>query len=115
MGLYKLIREIWKKYSNKPGICGCGIAGQRLKRNASIFGNNIENSDPGRFAGRGGLGAILGSKRIIAIMTDDTEGESPIPKNKNRFLIGCKKLVNCLNMQTGIQTKRQPTASSEYT
>jgi aldehyde:ferredoxin oxidoreductase len=94
-GLYKLTKEIWREYPSKPGIIGCGIAGQHLGLNAGVFGNNIENSDPGRYAGRGGLGAVFGSKRVIAVITDDTDGERPIPKNKERFDSGRKKIYGC--------------------
>ncbi|HMF33165.1 MAG TPA: aldehyde ferredoxin oxidoreductase C-terminal domain-containing protein, partial [Candidatus Lokiarchaeia archaeon] len=95
-GLYDLITRIWEDYPVKPGIIGCGIAGQRLLRAAGVFGNNIENSDPGRFAGRGGLGAVLGSKRIVAIITDDTGGKVPAPKDKEMFDTGRAKLAKAL-------------------
>ncbi len=97
MGLYDLIGKVWDKYPTKPGIIGCGIAGQKLMRSAGVFGNNVENNDPGRYAGRGGLGAVIGSKSIIAIITDDTDGERPSPVNKELFDEGRKKLVAALN------------------
>jgi aldehyde:ferredoxin oxidoreductase len=97
MGLYDLIAKIWKEYPVKPGIIGCGIAGQRLLVSAGVFGNNIENTDPGRFAGRGGLGAVLGSKRIVAIVSDDTGGDRPKPKDPERFENGRKALRNALD------------------
>ena len=96
MGLYDLITRLWKKYPNKPGIFGCGVAGQRLMFSAGIFGNNPDNTDPGRYAARGGLGAVLGSKKIIAIIADDTAGARPKPKNPELFEIGRKKLVKGL-------------------
>lgn len=74
MGAYELISKLYEVYPNKPGIIGSGIAGQNLLKGAGVFGNNVENSDPGRYAGRGGLGAVLGSKKIIAIITDDSDG-----------------------------------------
>ncbi|MGY5854244.1 MAG: aldehyde ferredoxin oxidoreductase C-terminal domain-containing protein [Candidatus Thorarchaeota archaeon] len=92
IGLYELIGKVWKKYDSKPGIIGCGIAGQRLLKCAGVFGNNIENSDPGRYAGRGGLGAVLGSKRILAIISDDAGGDRPEPKDKEKFEEGRKAL-----------------------
>lgn len=95
MGLYDLITKIGDKYP-KAGICGAGIAGQRLLANAGIFGNNIENTDPGRYAGRGGLGAVLGSKRIIAIITDEKGGENPKPTNEEMFATGRKKMISAL-------------------
>ncbi len=95
-GLYDVIAQVWKDYTMKPGIIGCGIAGQRLLRAAGIFGNNIENSDPGRYAGRGGLGAVLGSKRVVAIITDDTGGKPPEGKDKTMFDAGRQKLAKAL-------------------
>jgi aldehyde:ferredoxin oxidoreductase len=96
IGLYDLIDKIWKDFPSKPGIIGCGIAGQRLLRGAGIFGNNIENTDPGRYAARGGLGAVLGSKRIVAIISDDSGSEPPQPKDKDRFDRGHKMLTKAL-------------------
>ena len=107
MGLYELITKVWDQYPNKPGIIGCGIAGQKLMRSAGVFGNNVENNDPGRYAGRGGLGAVIGSKNVIAIITDDTDGERPQPINKDLFNEGRKKLVDALNEHavTGVLEK----------
>ena len=95
-GLYELIAKIWKDYPTKPGIIGCGIAGQRLLRGAGVFGNNVENSDPGRYAGRGGLGAVLGSKHIVAVITDDTGGSRPEAKYPEKFEENRKKFRDSL-------------------
>ncbi len=97
MGLYELITKVWEEYPNKPGIIGCGIAGQKLMTGAGVFGNNVENTDPGRYAGRGGLGAVLGSKRVIAVISDDTGMERLKPVNQELFDIGRKKLRDALN------------------
>ncbi|MHA2294657.1 MAG: aldehyde ferredoxin oxidoreductase C-terminal domain-containing protein [Candidatus Hodarchaeales archaeon] len=107
MGLYELIVEVWNRYPAKPGIIGCGIAGQKLMKAAGVFGNNVENSDPGRYAGRGGLGAVLGSKRVIAIITDDSDGEQPQPANPELFEDGSKRLSDALDEHgvTGILRK----------
>lgn len=96
-GLYDLIEQIWKDYPNKPGAIGCGIAGQRLNVGSGVFGNNIENTDPGRYAGRGGLGAVLGSKRIVTMITDDSEGSKPDIKDQELFKNGSKALTTALN------------------
>jgi aldehyde:ferredoxin oxidoreductase len=92
MGTYDLISQLWEKYPNKPGIIGAGLAGQNLLKGAGVFGNNVENTDPGRYAGRGGLGAVLGSKGVIAIVTDDTPGEPIQPMDKEKFKEGTRKL-----------------------
>jgi len=110
MGLYELITKVWEEYPNKPGIIGCGIAGQKLMKSAGIFGNNVENSDPGRYAGRGGLGAILGSKGVIAIITDDSGTESLKPVNQELYDQGRIKLRDALNEHavTGVLEKIDP-------
>ncbi|MGY5879774.1 MAG: aldehyde ferredoxin oxidoreductase C-terminal domain-containing protein [Candidatus Thorarchaeota archaeon] len=97
IGLYELIGKIWKDYPVKPGIIGCGITGQRLMKCAGVFGNNPENTDPGRYAGRGGLGAVFGSKRIVAVISDPTSGAVPTPKDKDRFDKGRTALREALD------------------
>ncbi|TFF85444.1 MAG: aldehyde ferredoxin oxidoreductase [Promethearchaeota archaeon] len=109
MGLYELIGKVWEKYP-ESGIVGCGLAGQRLMKNSGIFGNNIENTDPGRYAGRGGLGAVLGSKRIIAVITTKEGAEIPQPKNKELYEKGRKKLVNALTEHPITGGKAEPAA-----
>ena len=97
IGLYELIGKIWNDYPSKPGIIGCGIAGQRLLKGAGVFGNNVENSDPGRYAGRGGLGAVLGSKHVVAVITDDSGGSRPEAKNAEKFEEARKIFRDSLN------------------
>ena len=97
IGLYELIGKVWKDYPTKPGVIGAGIAGQRLLKCAGVFGNNIENSDPGRYAGRGGLGAVFGSKRIVAVISDGTGGSRPEAKDQEKFDDARKVFVKSLN------------------
>lgn len=97
IGCYELISRVWKDYPSKPGVIGCGVAGQRLLVGAGVFGNNVENTDPGRYAGRGGLGAVMGSKRVVAVITDATGGTRPEPKDKAKFDAGRKALTEALD------------------
>ncbi len=96
MGAYQIIHSLWEKYQTKPGIIGTGPAGQLLLKGAGIFGNNIENNDPGRYAGRGGLGAVLGSKRVIAIISDDSDGGVIKPVDEEKFKAASKALTDAL-------------------
>lgn len=96
MGAYELIKKMWEKYPSKPGVIGSGPAGQMLLKGAGVFGNNVENSDPGRYAGRGGLGAVLGSKGIIAIITDDSDGDVIKAKEEEKFKAGSSALREAL-------------------
>lgn len=109
IGLYELLQQIWRDFPSKPGIIGCGIAGQRQLSGAGVFGNNLGNSDPGRFAARGGLGAVLGSKRVVTIISDDRGGSRPVPQDQERFDRGRAMLVDALNKHpiTGKLTDEQ--------
>ncbi|RDE14504.1 MAG: aldehyde ferredoxin oxidoreductase [Candidatus Thorarchaeota archaeon] len=104
IGCYEMIAKAWKDFPSKPGVIGCGVAGQRLMKAAGIFGNNIENNDPGRYAGRGGIGAVLGSKHVVAIISEDTGGAVPTAKDKTLFESGRKALAKALDTQavTGV-------------
>ena len=69
-GNYKAIKVLQKKYGHKVGIALAGPAGEYRLPSA-----NISFKDPDsniRSAGRGGLGAVLGSKKVKAIVIDDT-------------------------------------------
>jgi aldehyde:ferredoxin oxidoreductase len=75
-GNYEAIRILSEKYGSKVGIAIAGPAGEHRLPAA-----NISFKDPDgniRSAGRGGLGAVLGSKKVKAIVLDDT-GATAVP------------------------------------
>jgi len=73
---YRLVRELYNKYKRKPAIISIGIAGERKYKAASVSFTDMLG-DPSRNAGRGGLGALMGSKGLKAIIIDDS-GTSPV-------------------------------------
>jgi aldehyde:ferredoxin oxidoreductase len=82
--VYDSVAALQEKYSQKAAIVGIGIAGERRYRGASVFLTDMYG-DPSRNAGRGGLGAVMGSKGLKAIVIDDS-GTSPLPlADKERF------------------------------
>ena len=82
---YELVDSIYENYnSRKPAIICIGIGGERKSKGASVSLTDILG-DPSRNAGRGGLGAVMGSKKIKAIIIDDT-GTTPVDiANKDLF------------------------------
>jgi aldehyde:ferredoxin oxidoreductase len=66
-GNYKLHEELAGKYGKKIGIYSIGPAGEHLMKAASIAANDLEGY-PSRHAARGGLGAVMGTKKIKAII-----------------------------------------------
>ena len=74
---YDLVDSIYENYTDKkPAIICIGIGGERISKGASVSLTDALG-DPSRNAGRGGLGAVMGSKKLKAIILDDT-GASPL-------------------------------------
>jgi aldehyde:ferredoxin oxidoreductase len=67
LGNYKLHEKLRGKYGENIGIYSIGPAGEHKMKSASIAANDMEGY-PSRQAARGGLGAIMGSKGIKAII-----------------------------------------------
>jgi aldehyde:ferredoxin oxidoreductase len=66
---YELVSKLRKKYGERITIISIGIAGERRYRGASVSFTDIYG-DPSRNAARGGLGAVMGSKGLKAIVID---------------------------------------------
>ena len=66
---YELVAVLQKKYGDKIAIISIGIAGERKYKAASVSLTDIFG-DPSRNAARGGLGAVMGSKGLKAIILD---------------------------------------------
>ncbi|MCL0094896.1 hypothetical protein M1N58_03285 [Dehalococcoidales bacterium] len=94
-GLYETYPLLFDKFGEKVGIIGIGIAGERLMANAGVCVNDPENR-PSRYAGRGGMGAVMGSKGLKAIIIDDKDAPGVPIVNKEVFDAGRKKLTDAL-------------------
>jgi aldehyde:ferredoxin oxidoreductase len=66
---YELVSRLRKQYGEKIAVISTGIAGERKYRGASVSFTDIFG-DPSRNAARGGLGAVMGSKGLKAIIID---------------------------------------------
>ena len=77
LGNGETIKKLWKTYGKRVGTMSVGPAGeQRLSAACINFAD--PNGRPGRAAGRGGLGAVMGSKGVKAIVVDD-KGAGRVP------------------------------------
>jgi aldehyde:ferredoxin oxidoreductase len=66
---YELVSKLRKRYGEKMAVISTGIAGERKYKGASVSFTDIYG-DPSRNAARGGLGAVMGSKGLKAIIID---------------------------------------------
>jgi aldehyde:ferredoxin oxidoreductase len=72
LGNYELHTKLRKNYGEKIGIYSIGPAGELMMRAASVAANDLEGY-PSRHAARGGLGAVMGSKKVKAIIIFPTK------------------------------------------
>lgn len=132
-GNYEVINKLIEKHGNKIGVITIGQAGE-FKMTAA----NISVKDPDgniRSAGRGGLGAVMGSKMVKYITIDDTEAPGAQVADAEKFreaarvfakglqdhpvtgqglpTYGTNVLVNILNEAGGLPTKNFRTGRFE--
>ncbi len=88
-------KELFGKYGEKVGIMTTGVAGDYKMSMAGICFNDPEGR-ASRYSGRGGLGAVLGSKGLKAMVVDDTGAPGVEMKDKDLFKQGQKKMVEAL-------------------
>ncbi|MGB3210584.1 MAG: aldehyde ferredoxin oxidoreductase C-terminal domain-containing protein [Desulforhopalus sp.] len=122
-GNFEVLETLSKRIEGKPGIITIGQAGEMKLASANI---SIKDPDGGiRSNGRGGLGAVLGSKKIKFITIDPKDGKVTVAdpekfKTANRTFAkalvdhpvsqalgqyGTNVLVNIINESGGLPTK----------
>jgi aldehyde:ferredoxin oxidoreductase len=76
MGVYESAEELLKRFGPEVAIALIGPGGERLLSGAGI--QNIDKDRvPSRINARGGLGAVMGSKGLKAIVIDKSGGKKP--------------------------------------
>ena len=93
---YKLAEELHKKYGDKAALISIGIAGERKYKSASVSLTDVFG-DPSRNAGRGGMGAVMGSKGLKAIIIDDSGTPAVDIADKAGFKETVKSWVDTIN------------------
>lgn len=93
--LYDSYKDLYKEFGDKVAICGIGIAGEMLGAAAGVCFNDPEGL-PSRYAGRGGVGAVMASKGLKYIIVDDNGAPGVEIANQEVFKQGIKKLRDAL-------------------
>jgi aldehyde:ferredoxin oxidoreductase len=84
LGNYDLVKKIKENHGDKVCSISIGPAGEMQMSSASIACTDMEMR-PTRHAGRGGGGAVMGSKGVKAIILDDTGTKMRQPKDPDAF------------------------------
>ncbi|MDO8885421.1 aldehyde ferredoxin oxidoreductase C-terminal domain-containing protein [Candidatus Oleimmundimicrobium sp.] len=93
--VYNAVEKLRAKYGEKVAIACIGPAGEAKMAAANISVTDIDGV-PTRQAGRGGLGAVMGSKGIKAIVVDGTDAPGVNIKDKDSFNKAAKVFADTL-------------------
>ncbi len=100
--LYDVFPKLYARFGDKVSIAGCGVAGECGYGNAGVVFNDMAKR-PSRYSGRGGLGSVLGSKKLKFIVINGAGSPGVAATDKALFEQGRKKMTGAL--QTHAITK----------
>ncbi len=96
LGNYATVAKLVERYGDrKVGFITIGTAGEMGLTAASVACTDRELR-PTRHAGRGGLGAVMGSKGLKAVFLDDSETKMREPRDREAFREASKKFAKAL-------------------
>jgi aldehyde:ferredoxin oxidoreductase len=90
LGNYDTVARQHEQHGDKIACLSIGQAGEMQTSSASIAVTDVEGR-PTRHCGRGGLGAVMGSKRVKAIVVDPAGGKRVQPADAEAFRAAVKK------------------------
>lgn len=92
---YALVEHLKAKFGNGAAIISIGNAGERGYKNSTVQVTDATSGHPSRAAARGGLGAVMGSKKIKAIVIEPPASRAAFPYvDKSKFDAANKKLID---------------------
>ena len=95
LGNYATVEKLTETYGDKMGYVSIGQAGEQLLAGASVAFTDRELR-PTRHAGRGGLGAVMGSKGLKAMVIDPAGGELAPLEDAEAFKAAAKRFAKAL-------------------
>ncbi len=95
LGNYDTVEKLTQKYGDEVSYISIGPAGEMKMASANIAVTDMENR-PTRHAGRGGLGAVMGSKGLKAIIVDDSGTDRPPIADQGSFNAASRSFAKML-------------------
>jgi aldehyde:ferredoxin oxidoreductase len=92
LGNYDLVDKMKDEFGGKVACISIGPAGEMKMAAASVAFTDMEQR-PTRHAGRGGVGAVMGTKGIKVIVLDDAGMSMRTPKDPDAFKEANQKFV----------------------
>ncbi|OGO36982.1 MAG: hypothetical protein A2147_10665, partial [Chloroflexi bacterium RBG_16_57_8] len=92
---YALVEKLKAKFGKGVGVISIGSAGERGYKNSTVQVTDFTSGHPSRAAARGGMGAVMGSKKIKAIVIEPPATRQAFAfVDKAKFDAANKKLVD---------------------
>jgi aldehyde:ferredoxin oxidoreductase len=95
LGNYDTVARQFEQFGEKVTCLSIGPAGEMAATASSIAVTDVEGR-PTRHCGRGGLGAVMGSKGVKVIVVDPAGGQRPKPADPEAFKQGAQKFSEIL-------------------
>ncbi|ACX52139.1 Aldehyde ferredoxin oxidoreductase [Ammonifex degensii KC4] len=95
-GTYEVTKICRQRFGDKVGVITIGPAGEMMLAAAGVTNNDPEGNSS-RYAGRGGLGAVMGSKRLKAIVVDSPSIFDAPLKDPDRFKAAARRFADILH------------------
>jgi aldehyde:ferredoxin oxidoreductase len=111
LGNYATIAQLVQIHGDKMGYVSIGPAGEWRLPSASVAFTDRELR-PTRHAGRGGLGAVMGSKGLKAIVIDPEGGEMAPIADREAFKAAAKRFAEALG-QHPVTSQGLPTYGTD--
>lgn len=92
--LYEVYPKVFERFGN-VNVAGIGVAGEYLYGNSGIVFDDLKGR-PTRYSGRGGLGAVMGSKGLKFIVVNSAGAPGVEIANATLFDQARKKLADAL-------------------
>ncbi|HID75467.1 MAG TPA: aldehyde ferredoxin oxidoreductase, partial [Planctomycetaceae bacterium] len=95
LGNYDTVARQFERFGQKVSCISIGQAGEFRAAAASVAVTDIEGR-PTRHCGRGGMGAVMGSKGVKVIVVDASGGRRPAATDPQAFETAVKKFADAL-------------------
>ncbi|MDD5556079.1 MAG: aldehyde ferredoxin oxidoreductase C-terminal domain-containing protein [bacterium] len=92
---YAAVAALRSSYGGDASVILVGPAGERRLKAASVIVTDPEGR-PTRHCGRGGTGAVMGSKGLKAVVLDTRGTRPPAPADRGAFAMHAKRFVEAL-------------------
>jgi aldehyde:ferredoxin oxidoreductase len=95
MRTYELVEKLLEIYGEKTSVLCIGPAGEHMMKVASIQSSDADGR-PCRAAGRGGMGAVMGSKGLKAIVVDQRGKSADAIADPKAFKEATKAILDAI-------------------